>query len=133
MTDWLNKFQQGGQIDKVTKQLVNLIGRAYKEIQQGNPGEATQQLMQVMQDPQGGQLLSNLAQQMPEVGEALNTITKVIEEMMNKSQSMEEGGQFIPEQKSGGNCGCSKYKKLFRIGGKICQVTVDCNGNIVNE
>ena len=132
MTDWLNKFQQGGQIDKVTKQLVSLIGKAYKEIQSGKPGQATQQLLQVMKDPQGGQMLSNLAQQMPQVGETLDIIAKAIHEMSGAEQ-LENGGELIPEQKNGGDCGCAKHKKLFRIGGKICQITVDCEGNIVSE
>lgn len=130
MTDWLNKFQQGGQINKAAKQLVNLIGRAYKEVQQGKPGEATQQLMQVMQDPQGGQMLSDLAQQLPEVGEALKVITSTIQEM---TETMESGGELIQEKSKGGPCPCAKHKKLFRVGGKICQITVDCEGNIVSE
>lgn len=135
MTDWLNKFQQGGQIDKAAKQLVSLIGRAYKEIQSGKPGQATQQLLQVMKDPQGGQMLSNLAQQMPQVGEALGAITKALQEMMGEAQSMEKGGEMIPEESKGGSapCPCATHKKLFRIGGKICQITVDCEGNIVSE
>lgn len=128
MTDWLNKFQQGGQINKVTKQLVGIISKAYKEIQQGKPGQAIQQLMQIMQDPQGSQMLSNLAQQMPEVGEVLDVITEAIQGM--NAQSMEDGGELVPEQKGGG---CACHKKLFRIGGKICQITVDCEGNIVNK
>jgi len=70
---------------------------------------------------------------MPEVGEALGVITKTVQEMMEGTQSMEDGGEFVPEWKNGGDCGCAKYKKLMRIGGKIHQITVDCNDNIVSE
>jgi hypothetical protein len=73
-----------------------------------------------MKDPQGGQMLSNLAQQMPEVEEALGVITKALQEIMGGESS--EGSEMVPEQSKGGPapCPCATHKKLFRIGGKIC-------------
>lgn len=131
MTDWLNKFQDGGQFQKMAKQLVSLIGKAYKEIQKGQPGQATQALVQVMKDPQGSQMLSDLAQQMPQVGEALTVIKEALQSMNEATQGLEQGGEIQAETLKAGGCPCRQ--KLMRIGGKICQITVDCNDNIVSE
>ncbi len=133
MTDWLQKFEIGGQLNDTAKKLVSLIGKSYKEIQSGKPGEATQQLLQIMQDPQGGQMLSDLAQQMPEVGEALSVITQTLQQMMEAQgqPSLEKGGELTSMGQGG--CNCGTHKKLFRLGGKICQIEVDCNDNIITK
>ena len=134
---WLNKFQEGGQISKVKQQLLAVIQQASKELQSGKPGQGVQALAQIMQDQQGSALLDQLAQEMPEVGQFL----EMIQQAISGTASAKNGAKLLvskyhheipePQKNKTGGCACKNHKILMKIGGKLQNVEVDCEGNIV--
>lgn len=120
---WMNKFANGGQANKMMQQIISIVKKAAQEIQKGQPGEGVQALAQIMQDQQGAQLIQQLSQQNPQIGE-------IAQAAMEMVQSAEKGSKLENKFAKGG-CACKKHKKLMKIGGKLTEVTVDCEDRII--
>ena len=126
---WLNKFQNGGSTqptqDQVMKELMAIVQQAATELQSNKPGQGVQTLAQIANDPQGSQLLDTLVQQVPEAGQIVEAVMKMI-------GSFKCGGKTKKKVKKGAK-GCVPCKKLMRVGGKLVNVWSDCEGNIINK
>lgn len=129
---WLNKFQGGGTTptqqpsqEQVMKELMSIVQQAATELQSNKPGQGVQTLAQIVNDPQGAELLNMLVQQVPE-------IEQVIEAVAQMAGSYKCGGKAKKKVKKGAK-GCIPCKKLMRIGGTLTNVMVDCEGNIISK
>lgn len=129
---WLNKFADGGTTptqqpsqEQVMKELMSIVQQAATELQSNKPGQGVQTLAQIVNDPQGAELLNMLVQQVPE-------IESVIEAVSQMAGSYKCGGKTKKKVKKGAK-GCIPCKKLMRIGGTLTNVMVDCEGNIISR
>ena len=132
---WLNKFADGGTTptqqpsqEQVMRELMSIVQQAATELQSNKPGQGVQTLAQIVNDPQGAELLNMLAQQVPE-------IEQVIEAVSQMAGSYKCGGKAkkkVKKVKKGAK-GCIPCKKLMRIGGTLTNVMVDCEGNIISR
>lgn len=129
---WLNKFQSGGMTptqqpsqEQVMKELMSIVQQAATELQANKPGQGVQTLAQIASDPQGSQLLDALVQQVPEAGQIVEAVMKMID-------AFKCGGKTKKKVKKGAK-GCIPCKKLMRIGGMLTNVMVDCEGNIISK
>jgi hypothetical protein len=126
---WLNRFEAGGVIpqqpsqEQIMQQLMQLVQQAAGEIQSKKPSQAVQQLAQIAQDPQGAEMLDMLTQEVPEVGQ-------IVEAVMNMIGAFKCGGKTKKKVKKGAK-GCVPCKKLMKVGGRLTNVLVDCEGNII--
>ena len=129
---WLNKFQNGGVTstqqpsqEQVMKELLNIVQQAATELQSNKPGQGVQTLAQIANDPQGSQLLDALVQQVPEAGQIVEAVMKMV-------GAYKCGGKTKKKVKKGAK-GCVPCKKLMRVGGKLVNVWSDCEGNIISK
>jgi hypothetical protein len=129
---WLNKFADGGTTptqqpsqEQIMKELMSIVQQAATELQSNKPGQGVQTLAQIVNDPQGAELLNMLVQQVPE-------IEQVIEAVSQMAGSYKCGGKAKKKVKKGAK-GCIPCKKLMRIGGTLTNVMVDCEGNIISR
>jgi hypothetical protein len=129
------KLKNGGstkgaqpQVDAKTQmeQLLVLINAAGAELQQQKPGQSVQYLAQLMQDPQGMQLLDALESEVPDIRPILDEVEKV------SGQFLKCGGNIKKKVKKGAR-GCVPCKKLMKIGGRLVNVMADCEGNIISK
>ena len=126
---WMNKFQNGGSTqstqDQAMKELMAIVQQAATELQSNKPGQGVQTLAQIANDPQGSQLLDVLVQQVPEAGQIVEAVMKMI-------GAFKCGGKAKKKVKKGAK-GCVPCKKLMRVGGKLVNVLTDCEGNIISK
>lgn len=126
---WMNKFQNGGSTqptqDQAMKELMAIVQQAATELQSNKPGQGVQTLAQIANDPQGSQLLDTLVQQVPEAGQIVEAVMKMV-------GAFKCGGKTKKKVKKGAK-GCVPCKKLMRVGGKLVNVLTDCEGNIINK
>lgn len=126
---WMNKFQNGGSTqpaqDQVMKELMAIVQQAATELQSNKPGQGVQTLAQIANDPQGSQLLNVLVQQVPEAGQIIEAVMKMV-------GAYKCGGKAKKKVKKGAK-GCVPCKKLMRVGGKLINVLTDCEGNIISK
>lgn len=128
---WLNRFEYGGVAtqqpsqEQVMKELMAIVQQAATELQSNKPGQGVQTLAQIANDPQGSQLLDDLVQQVPEAGQIVEAVMKMI-------GAFKCGGKTKKKVKKGAK-GCVPCKKLMRIGGKLINVWSDCEGNIIKH
>lgn len=130
---WLQAYKKGGvtQEQEQMQQLLALVDAAYGELQQQKPGRSLQYLLQLMQDPQGAQMLEVLKTQVPEVQDVLDLI-----EQESLTSALKKGGcvkaKASKKVKKGAK-GCVPCKRLMRVGGKLINVWSDCEGNIISK
>lgn len=126
---WLTKFQNGGSTqptqDQVMKELMAIVQQAATELQSNKPGQGVQTLAQIANDPQGSQLLDTLVQQVPEAGQIVEAVMKMV-------GAFKCGGKAKKKVKKGAK-GCVPCKKLMKVGGKLINVLTDCEGNIISK
>ena len=126
---WMNKFQNGGSTqptqDQAMKELMAIVQQAATELQSNKPGQGVQTLAQIANDPQGSQLLDVLVQQVPEAGQIVEAVMKMV-------GAFKCGGKTKKKVKKGAK-GCVPCKKLMRVGGKLINVWSDCEGNIISK
>jgi hypothetical protein len=129
---WLHKFQGGGTTptqqpsqEQVMKELMSIVQQAATELQSNKPGQGVQTLAQIVNDPQGAELLNMLAQQVPEIEQVIEAVSQMV-------GAYKCGGKAKKKVKKGAK-GCIPCKKLMRIGGKLTNVMVDCEGNIISK
>ena len=126
---WMNKFQNGDSTqptqDQAMKELMAIVQQAATELQSNKPGQGVQTLAQIANDPQGSQLLDVLVQQVPEAGQIVEAVMKMI-------GAFKCGGKAKKKVKKGAK-GCVPCKKLMRVGGKLVNVWSDCEGNIISK
>lgn len=125
----MNKFQNGGSTqptqDQVMKELMAIVQQAATELQSNKPGQGVQTLAQIANDPQGSQLLDALVQQVPEAGQIVEAVMKMV-------GAFKCGGKTKKKVKKGAK-GCIPCKKLMRVGGKLINIWSDCEGNIISK
>ncbi len=116
-------LQQGGQVDanQVMQQVVSIIETAGQELQKGEVGKGVQTLVQLLQDQQGQEIISQVVQQIPELGQIVEAVAQEVQ----APQSAEKGAIL---EAANGCKSCRNYKQLMRRGGKLIEVLVDCNG-----
>ena len=123
---WMNKFQNGGSTqptqDQAMKELMAIVQQAATELQSNKPGQGVQTLAQIANDPQGSQLLDVLVQQVPEAGQIVEAVMKMV-------GAFKCGGKAKKKVKKGAK-GCVPCKKLMKVGGKLVNVWSDCEGII---
>ena len=126
---WLTKFKNGGSTqptqDQAMKELMAIVQQAATELQSNKPGQGVQTLAQIANDPQGSQLLDVLVQQIPEAGQIVEAVMKMV-------GAFKCGGKAKKKVKKGAK-GCVPCKKLMRVGGKLVNVLTDCEGNIISK
>lgn len=126
---WLTKFQNGGSTqptqEQVMKELMTIVQQAATELQSNKPGQGVQTLAQIANDPQGSQLLDVLVQQIPEAGQIVEAVMKMV-------GAFKCGGKTKKKVKKGAK-GCVPCKKLMRVGGKLINIWSDCEGNIIKH
>lgn len=116
---YLQKYASGGKSqNQILSQVMQIIKKAANEIQRQSPGEGVSQLIQLMQDPNGSQVLQTIASQYPEAGQIISAAQEYA------SQLAKKGSKLL--KKAG--CGCGTTKKLMKSGGKLIEIEVDCNG-----
>lgn len=130
---WLQAYKNGGktQEQEQMQQLLALVDAAYGELQQEKPGRSLQYLLQLMQDPQGAQMLEVLKAQVPEVQDVLDHI-----EQASLTSAFKKGGcvkSKVSKKVKKGAKGCVPCKRLMRVGGKLVNVWSDCEGNIISK
>lgn len=130
---WLQAYKNGGitQEQEQMQQLLALVDAAYGELQQQKPGRSLQYLLQLMQDPQGAQMLEVLKTQVPEVQDVLDHI-----EQASLTSAFKKGGcvkSKASKKVKKGAKGCVPCKRLMKIGGKLVNVLTDCEGNIISK
>lgn len=129
--DRLSRFEEGGVAtqqpsqDQVMKELMAIVQQAATELQSNKPGQGVQTLAQIANDPQGSQLLDALVQQVPEAGQIVEAVMKMV-------GAFKCGGKTKKKIKKGAK-GCVPCKKLMRVGGKLVNVWSDCEGNIISK
>lgn len=130
--NWLTRYQQGGQMDKVVNQIMSIIQSAAKELQSGKPGNAVKQLAAILQDEQGSQILDQIAQNSEEASQIIEAVQELVQSS-NPMTALKCGGKMKKKKvvKASKGCKCETYKKLMREGGVLTEVEVDCNGNII--
>jgi hypothetical protein len=107
------------------KELMAIVQQAATELQSNKPGQGVQTLAQIANDPQGSQLLDVLVQQVPEAGQIVEAVMKMV-------GAFKCGGKAKKKVKKGAK-GCVPCKKLMRVGGKLVNVLTDCEGNIISK
>jgi hypothetical protein len=107
------------------KELMAIVQQAATELQSNKPGQGVQTLAQIANDPQGSQLLDVLVQQVPEAGQIVEAVVKMV-------GAFKCGGKTKKKVKKGAK-GCVPCKKLMRVGGRLINILVDCEGNIVKH
>lgn len=126
---WMNKFQNGDSEqsaqNQAMKELMAIVQQAATELQSNKPGQGVQTLAQIANDPQGSQLLDALVQQIPEAGQIVEVVMKMV-------GAYKCGGKTKKKVKKGAK-GCVPCKKLMRVGGKLVNVLTDCEGNIISK
>lgn len=126
---WMNKFQNGGSTqptqDQAIKELMTIVQQAATELQSNKPGQGVQTLAQIANDPQGSQLLDVLVQQVPEAGQIVEAVMKMV-------GAFKCGGKTKKKVKKGAK-GCVPCKKLMRVGGKLINVWSDCEGRVISK
>lgn len=132
---YLQAYAGGGEMQQLLAQLMKLAQAAAKEIEQGQVGEASQKLLAAKE--QLGESWNQIIQQVPQLEELVSAIeenTPVMEEggAVEYLNSLKCGGKPKKIKKAEAGCPCKKMKKLMREGGKIVEVVVDCNGNIIS-
>lgn len=125
---WLTKFQNGGQTAQSIspeQDVMNTIDAAIGEMQTNRPGQAVQKLAAMMQDPNYSMIIDVIKQEYPQIEGVLNTVEQMI-------GAFKCGGKTKKKVKKGAN-GCVPCKKLMKIGGRLTNVLVDCEGNIIKH
>lgn len=132
--NWLTRYQQGGQMDKVVNQIISTISAAEKELQSGKEesGTAVKRLAEMLQDEYWSQLLEQIAQNSQEAKQTIERVQELMQSS-NPMTALKCGGKMKKKKvvKASKGCKCETYKKLMREGGVLTEVEVDCNGNII--
>lgn len=147
---WLNKFENGGQVENTLRKVMSSLTSLIKRSQKNDP-EAKKQIQAILDDPNAQQMLAMIEQQSPELIEALHAEVQDVQMAqtggsveyldslkcggrVKKAKKKEEGGEMTKSRIKTNRlakgakapCPCS----LKRIGGTI--VEVDCEGNVIS-
>lgn len=109
---------------QIMSQLTSLIQKAAQELQKGKPGESCKQLKQLVKEPQLQPYFNQLKQD-SQVQEILSIIDSQVPDFAKCGKKLQK------KKPIKASCGCKTKNKIMRVGGKVVEVTVDCNGNIV--
>lgn len=148
---WLNKFENGGQVENTLRKVMSSLTSLIKRSQKNDP-EAKKQIQAILDDPNAQQMLAMIEQQSPELIEALHAEVQDVQMAqtggsveyldslkcggrVKKAKKKEEGGEMTKNRIKTSRlakgakapCPCS----LKRIGGTI--VEVDCEGIPVHK
>ena len=131
--NWLQRFENGGTAQqpesnkqKRMKELMLIINGAAKELSTKQPGDNVAYLAQVIQDPQEAELIDAIIAEIPDAQEVIDQVSQL------SSQMFKCGGKTKKKVKKGAK-GCVPCKKLMKIGGRLTNVLVDCEGNIIKH
>ena len=148
---WLNKFENGGQVENTLRKVMSSLTSLIKRSQKNDP-EAKKQIQAILDDPNAQQMLAMIEQQSPELIEALHAEVQDVQMAqtggaveyldslkcggrVKKAKKKEEGGEMTKNRIKTNRlakgakapCPCS----LKRIGGTI--IEVDCEGNVISS
>lgn len=148
---WLNKFENGGQVENTLRKVMSSLTSLIKRSQKNDP-EAKKQIQAILDDPNAQQMLAMIEQQSPELIEALHAEVQDVQMAqtggaveyldslkcggrVKKAKKKEEGGEMTKNRIKTNRlakgakapCPCS----LKRIGGTI--IEVDCEGVPVHK